>query len=232
MAQTSPRNQDSSQFTRGSVGYALSGLCLIGFLTLAEVIPVTSRVRNTPQYFTARLVLAPVWGQIRNWPTWYFAFPAGVLFILALLPVTSSATRNYLPSIPKWISPVSLMIGLGFFPIASTIHNVQRVGYLWSLLFFVWAGANGWVKQMDYFWATVVGSIFWDMGAGIQGVLRSLHGLPEPYWAGAPPIFVLSVDVALVFIATTLWLRRVDPGKFIDHQMVSKRKRRLADDNR
>ncbi len=193
-------------------GDAICGMSLIGFMAFAEVIPVASKVGSTPRFFTARLLLAPLWGQVRNLPSSVLAAPALVLLACALVPAFLSNRKQYLPTIPAWLRWALVAAGLAFFPIAASVRHASSIGPLWLLLFFTWLGSNLLAGSVDYFWSSVLAAFFWDMGAGVQGLYRHLAHLPEPYWNAAPPEVVVGVDVALILLASAMWVRAVDPG--------------------
>jgi hypothetical protein len=194
------------------VANSLSGLCLILSLTLSEVFPVSSTINKTPQFFTARLILTPIWDSIKSQHSWVLLVPAVVLFIISLSPYLYNKDTKELKWFPTWIAVVLIVIGLSFFPLAYSIKDAQNIGPLWSLLFFLFAGVNLVVQNKDFFFAATISAFFWDMGAGIQGIMRSIPTLPEPYYNTASPKLVLVVDSLAILITIVIWISGIKPS--------------------
>jgi len=182
-----------------------AGIALIAFLAVAEVIPVASTLGACPRFFTAHLVLGALPQTIQRASSLWLAPAAALLLAIALAPALERGLR-FIPS-------AMLVAGLGFFPIAACIHNAESAGPLWLLLGLVWLGANLWFRDVDYFYATVLSALIWDLGAGVQGLLYSMGGLPEPYGNGVSPIFVTAADCAAIVVVIFCWVRRLDPER-------------------
>ncbi len=184
---------------------ALAGVSLIAFLAVAEVIPVASTLGASPRFFTAHLVLHLLPASIQRASSLWLAPIAAALLLAAISPARRRGVRR--------LPVATLIAGLCFFPIAASIHDAQSVGPLWLLLGLVWLGANLWFRNVDYFYGTVVAALLWDLGAGVQGLLYGVHGLPEPYGNGVSPIFVTAFDCVAIGVAAWFWWRRFDPEK-------------------
>jgi hypothetical protein len=192
---------------RVSLPRGLAGIALIGFLAVAEVIPVSSTLGDCPRFFTAHLVLHELPRGTADASSLWLAPIAACLLVLALLPGLSRGMRP--------APAVILLAGLSFFSAAAAIPNAENVGPLWLLLGLVWLGANLLVRDVDYFYGTVVGAFLWDLGAGVQGLAYGVHGLPEPYGNGVSPVFVTAVDCVLIVAASVLWRIRLDPESLL-----------------
>ncbi len=200
----------AEQSTRSRPGHfapksAGAGIALIAFLAVAEVIPVASTLGACPRFFTAHLVLRALPGAIQQASSLWLAPAAMLLLAIALAPALKRGLR---------LVPAAMLVaGLSFFPIAAYIHNAQSVGPLWLLLGLVWLGANLWFRDVDYFYATVLSALIWDLGAGVQGLLYTIGGLPEPYGNGVSPIFVTAADCAGIVVVIFCWAKRLDPER-------------------
>ncbi|MDO8663866.1 MAG: hypothetical protein Q7K28_03510, partial [Candidatus Wildermuthbacteria bacterium] len=103
-----------------------------------------------------------------------------------------------------------VFLGLFFYPLEYFIPGALYIGSLWGILSFVLFGANLWVKNMDYFYASAVGLFLWDIGAGFQGLIFSIPALPEPYGNSIPPSVVILVDSIAIIFTIILWIRRFE----------------------
>jgi hypothetical protein len=185
----------------------LAGFSLIGFLAVAEVIPVSSTLGGCPRFFTAHLVLHALPRSTAAVSSLCLAPIAACLLVAALLPARGKGFRR---------APIAMLVaGLSFFPLAAAIPGAENIGPLWLLLALVWLGANLLVRDVDYFYGTILGAFLWDLGAGIQGLVYGMHGLPEPYGNGVSPAIVTTADGVLIIAASVLWRIRVDPESLL-----------------
>lgn len=110
-----------------------------------------------------------------------------------------------------WLPLMLFLMGMSFFVFTELVPQARNFGPVWSLFFFTWLGANLWANEIDYMYATIVGSFLWDMGSGAQGLYYNIHALSEPYGNGIVPWVVVLVDCVGTLVTLLFWFLRIDP---------------------
>jgi hypothetical protein len=182
---------------------ALEGLCLILFFMFSEPIPFGTHLGDMPIHFTANwFVPVSARGVSMSW-----------LFIPALLSLAGAV----LPIFHRrwnWIAFILLLPAAVFYALIWRSREPLGGWYPWLILAIPFFGMNIWVWSVDYFYASAVASLFWDLGAAIIGVRLNLPWIPEPYGPHIAPVFSVVFDLTMSAFLVFLWWKRfpIDTG--------------------
>jgi len=121
----------------------------------------------------------------------------------------------------KWLilSTVSIsLITLGF------SYNLQFGVLLivYWLMFALWFGLNNHIRSSEYFYASVIAALVWDLSSAIWGLSHGMPGVPVPYYGDyyskvwAPIYIPIAIDCAALILTAYLWFRGVNVWKYAD----------------
>lgn len=181
---------------------ALSGIGLILFFLFSEPIPFGARMGDMPIHFTAHYFIPD--GALGA-PMILLLVPALVSLLVALLPLFR---RQW-----NWLAFALLLPAAVFYALIWRSREPLGGWFPWLILALPFFGMNLWARSVDYFYASCIAAVFWDMGAAIRGIRLGLAAVPEPYGPHIPPLFSTVLDLSLAALFALLWRRRVDWGR-------------------
>ncbi len=198
-----PRPIERPQVSGGSRALAgIGGISLIAFFACTEILPFTAHFHGVAKNATAHLVVVMFGSNWHNASTLLFLIPAMVFLVLACLPFRD---RGFQP-----LCALLCLVGMLFFPLSEILPNPTHIGFLWGLFGFTWIGANLWVWERDYLFASLVGLFLWDLSAGAQGLAYHMKALAEPYGNAIHPQTIVIIDCTAICIVVIAWFLGLD----------------------
>jgi hypothetical protein len=176
----------------------IQGFSLVLFIWVStEAIPFPPDLRALPSFFTLRVLtkIHPILGAI---PTWVWILIAFFSLVGALWPA-----RNQ--PIQRWTTGL-IVCGLLGIPLYVLFKGESWGSYLWSFHLLTWMGANLWVRDPDYLYATLLGGACLDLIAASQALAQGLATIPQFYARAVSPTTVIVVDSAFAVAVFVLWM--------------------------